>query len=106
MPNAARHAFGLFVRQEIARTGTAIMFGSEARGRRVEPYAGIRAAGYGIVDVGVFQRLHRRVELRAQLDNAGDRFYATSMLFAARAGNVPGNPRTFTLSLHFHTLSK
>jgi iron complex outermembrane recepter protein len=106
MPNAARHAFGLFVRQEIPRTGTALMFGSEARGRRFEPYAGIRAGGYGIFDVGVFQRLHRRVELRAQLDNAADRLYATAMLFAARAGNIPGNPRTFTLSLHFNTLGK
>jgi len=106
MPNAARHAFGLFVRQEIRRSGTAILFGSEARGRRYEPYAGIQAGGYGIVDVGIFQRLHRNVELRAQLDNAADRFYATSMLFAARAGNVPGNPRTFTISLHFNSLGK
>jgi iron complex outermembrane recepter protein len=106
MPNAARHAFGLFLRQEIQRTGTSLMFGAEARGRRYEPYANIRAAGYGILDIGLFQRLHKNVELRAQLDNAADRLYATAMLFAARAGNVPGNPRTLTFSLHFHSRAR
>lgn len=106
MPNAARHAFGLFVRQEIPRTGTSIMLGSEARSRRFEPYAGIRAGGYAIADVGIFQRVHKNVELRAQLDNATDRLYATAMLFAARAGSIPGSPRTLTFSLHFHSRPK
>jgi iron complex outermembrane receptor protein len=101
MPNAARHAFGLFVRYDVRKTGTGLMLGAEARGRRYEPYANIQAAGYGIWDAGVFQRLHRWVELRLQLDNASDRQYAMSSLFAARAGNMPGTPRTFTASLHF-----
>ncbi len=106
MPNAARHAFGLFARYEIPRTGTAISIGNESRGRRVEPYAAIAAAGYRIWDFGLFQRLGQRLELRFQLDNAFDRTYATASLFAARAGNWPGAPRTATVSLHFRTPSK
>ncbi len=101
MPNAARHAFGLFVRYDLRKSGTAFMLGSEVRGRRFEPYAGIQAAGYQIWDIGLFQRLHKFVELRLQLDNVADRQYALSSLFAARAGNMPGAPRTFTASLHF-----
>jgi iron complex outermembrane receptor protein len=103
MPNAARHAFGLFARYDLARTGTAISIGNESRSRRYEPYAGFSAAGYGIWDFGLFQRVARRVELRLQLDNAFDRVYATASLFAARAGNWPGAPRTVTASLHFFT---
>ncbi len=106
MPNAARHAFGIFARYEIPKTGTAISIGNEARSRRYEPYAGIQAAGYGIWDFGVFQKLARSVELRVQLDNAFDRNYATASLFAARAGNWPGAPRTLTASLHFRLPGK
>ncbi|MDX2179031.1 MAG: TonB-dependent receptor [Bryobacteraceae bacterium] len=103
MPNAARHAFGLFARYDIAGSGTAISVGNESRSRRYEPYAGFSASGYGIWDFGLFQRIARRVELRLQLDNAWDRVYATASLFAARAGNWPGTPRTFTASIHFFT---
>lgn len=106
LPNAPRLAFGFFARYDVRKTKTAFSIGQEARGLRVEPYAGIRAAGYGLWDFGLFQRLHRMVELRAQLDNAFDKIYATSSLFAARAGNWPGTPRTFTVSLHFNTLNR
>jgi hypothetical protein len=41
--------------------------------------------------------------LRATVDNATDRLYATASLFAARAGNMPGAPRTATIGLHFKT---
>jgi outer membrane receptor protein involved in Fe transport len=71
------------------------------RGRRFEPYAGFAAAGYAIWDFGIFQNLGSKLQLRAQLDNAMDKLYPTASLFAARAGNVPGNPRTFTIGLHF-----
>jgi len=103
MPNAARHAFGAFIRYDLRKTGTGITIGNEARGRRYEPYAAIQAAGYAIWDVGIFQRLQRNTELRFQLDNAFDRTYAMSSLFAARAGNMPGAPRTFTVSIHFRS---
>jgi iron complex outermembrane receptor protein len=102
LPNAARHAGGLFLRYDIRRTGTSLHIGSELRGRRYEPYAGFPAAGYGIWDFGLFQRLGKRLELRMQLDNSFDKLYAAASLFAARAGNVPGSPRTATLALHFH----
>lgn len=101
MPNAVRHAFGLHVRYEVKRTGTAFTVGSEARGEFFEPYAGTRSDGYGIWDFGVFQRAGRYVELRATVENAGDKVYGTALLFAARAGNMPGAPRTVTFSARF-----
>jgi iron complex outermembrane receptor protein len=101
LPNAARHAFGLFARYDIRKTGTALSAGNESRSRRYEPYANIQAAGYGIWDISVFQKITKWVELRVQVDNAFDKLYATSSLFAARAGNMPGAPRTLTAGLHF-----
>ncbi|MBM3788011.1 MAG: TonB-dependent receptor, partial [Acidobacteria bacterium] len=101
LPNAARHAGGLFLRYDIVKTGTAVHAGSELRGRRFEPYAGFAVGGYGLWDFGVFQKFGKKLELRLQLDNAFDRLYGTSSLFAVRAGNMPGNPRTFTAGLHF-----
>jgi iron complex outermembrane recepter protein len=103
LPNAARHAGGLFVRYDVNKTGTSLHVGSEMRGRRFEPYAGFAAAGYATWDFGIFQKLGPKLELRAQLDNSFDKLYATASLFAARAGNVVGNPRTFTLGLHFRS---
>ncbi len=101
LPNAARHSGGLFLRYDYQKTGTSLHIGSEMRGRRFEPYAGFAAAGYAIWDFGIFQNLGSKLQLRAQLDNAMDKLYPTASLFAARAGNVPGNPRTFTIGLHF-----
>ncbi|MFN7542186.1 MAG: TonB-dependent siderophore receptor [Acidobacteriota bacterium] len=101
LPNVARHAGGVFVRYDYERTGTSLHVGSEARGRRFEPYAGFAAGGYAVFDVGVFQKIGPRLELRAQLDNAFDRLYGTASLFAARAGNMPGAPRTASIGLHF-----
>ncbi len=104
LPNAARHSAGLFARYDVRRTGTAVSLGAEALGRREEVYADIPVAGYAIWDVGLFQKLTNRLEIRAQLDNMLDRHYPTTALFAARAGVFPGSPRTFTASLHFRTL--
>jgi iron complex outermembrane receptor protein len=106
LPNAPRHAFGLFARYDIRKTKTGLTIGNESRGRRFEPYAGFPAAGYGIWDFGVFQQVHRMLELRVQLDNGFDKQYAASSLFVARAGNVPGAPRTVTMSLHFRSLGR
>jgi iron complex outermembrane recepter protein len=103
LPNAVRHAAGLFLRYDLPGTKTSFMMGNESRGRRFEPYAGFPAAGYAIWDFGVFQRLTRHIEFRAQLDNAFDKLFATASLFAARAGNMPGNPRIVTFSLHVST---
>lgn len=101
LPNAARHAGGLFVRYDVRRMRSSLHAGGEMRGRRYEPYAAFAAAGYSIWDFGYFQQLGKGLELRLQLDNSFDRLYASSSLFAARAGNVPGSPRTFTVGLHF-----
>lgn len=103
LPNAARHAGGIFLRYDYVKTGTSLHVGSEIRSRRFEPYAGFAAGGYGIWDFGIFQRVGSKLEVRAQLDNAMDKLYATASLFAARAGNIPGNPRTATIGLHFKT---
>ncbi len=103
LPNVARHAGGVFLRYDYQRSGTSVYLGSELRSRRFEPYAGFAAGGYATLDVGLFQRLGSRLELRATVDNATDRLYATASLFAARAGNMPGAPRTATIGLHFKT---
>lgn len=104
LPNAARHSAGLFVRYELQKTGTSLLAGAEALGRRLEPYAGFPVAGYAVWDFGLFQRLSDKLELRFQLDNAFDRHYPTTALFATRAGTFPGAPRTVTVSLQFKTL--
>ena len=101
LPNAVRHAFGLHMRYELHKIRTAFTVGSEARGKFFEPYAGTQASGYGIFDFGVFHKIHRNAELRATLENAANRAYGTALLFAARAGIMPGAPRTVTFSIRF-----
>jgi len=101
LPNAARHSAGLYARYDFAKTGTAVTIGSEARSRRSQPYSDNVAGGYALLDLGLTQRIGKNLELRAQLNNAFDRFYATVTLFALRVGNMPGDPRTATVSLHF-----
>ena len=75
-----------------ARTARAWLYVAE----RLEPYAGIRAPAYTVVDFHFYQPLGRLAQLHLKLENAFDTVYATSSLFAARAGNFPGQPRTFS----------
>lgn len=103
LPNAARHALGLFTRVDLARQ-LAAGVGVTAVGERLEPYAGIRAPGFTVVDLYAYRRLGNHAQLQVQLENVFDTVYATSSLFAARAGNFPGQPRTLSVLLSFRGL--
>lgn len=102
MPNAPAHKFGLFTRVDLPH-GVGVGGAVEAVGDREEPFAGIRAPGYTVVDAHYFQQLGDRFELRARLENLFNVEYAASSLFAARAGNIPGQPRTFSIALSVHS---
>jgi len=102
MPNAPAHKFGLFTRVDLPH-GAGIGGAIESVGDREEPFAGIRADGYTVVDAHYFQQIGDRLQLRARLENIFDVKYATSSLFAARAGNFPGQPRTFSIALTVHS---
>jgi outer membrane receptor for Fe3+-dicitrate len=50
-----------------------------------------------------YQQVGARSRLLLRLENIFDERYAASSLFAARAGNVPGQPRTFSIQLTLST---
>ena len=52
-----------------------------------------RLPGY---ETDFYLPLGRLAQLHLKLENAFDTVYATSSLFAARAGNFPWQPRTFS----------
>lgn len=98
MPNAAPHAFGLFTRVDLPY-GAAAAGSFEHTGDREEPFAAIRAPAFSVVDLHYHQQLGSRVKVLARVDNLLDERYAASSLFAARVGNFPGQPRTFSIQL-------
>lgn len=100
MPNAAPHAVGLFTRLDLPR-GAAVSGSVQYVGRREEPFAGIAAPAYTTVDLQYFQRLSRIARLQIRCENVFDAQYASSSLFAARAGNIPGQPRTASVAVTF-----
>ncbi|HMV84493.1 MAG TPA: TonB-dependent receptor [Blastocatellia bacterium] len=98
LANAPRHTTGLFTRYNFTeRTG--IGLGVEQVSDRVEPFAGIRADGYAILDLSFYQQLTKPARLQLQITNVTNERYAMSSLFAARAGNFPGQPRAFVVTL-------
>ncbi len=101
LANAPRHTTGLFTRYNfLERTG--IGFGLEQLSERVEPFAGIRAAGYVIGDIGLYHELNSWSRMQLQVTNFANSTYRSSILFATRAGIIPGQPRaiifTFTVN--------
>ena len=100
LPNAAPHSLGLFSRMELF-ADTAAGLGLTHIGERIEPYAGIKAAAYTVLDLFVYRQLGRFAEVQLKLENAFDTVYATSSLFSSRAGNFPGQPRTFSVLITF-----
>jgi outer membrane receptor for monomeric catechols len=100
MPNAAPHAVGLFARLDLPWQA-ALGVAAEVIGDRQEPFAGIAAPGYHTVDMQYTQTFASRVRLLIRCDNLMDARYAASSLFAARAGNFPGQPRTISVALTF-----
>ena len=100
LPNAAPHSLGLFSRMELF-ADTAAGLGLTHIGERLEPYAGIKASAYTVVDLFLYRQLGRFAELQVKLENAFDTVYATSSLFSSRAGNFPGQPRTVSVLVTF-----
>jgi iron complex outermembrane recepter protein len=98
MPNAAPHEMGVFTRIDLP-AGAAVGGSVEYVSEREEPFAGIRAPEYGVVDLHYFQQLGPRLRLLVRVENVFDTQYAASSLFAARAGNMPGQPRTASMAL-------
>lgn len=101
LANAPRHTAGLFTRYNfLKRTGFG--FGLEQVSERIEPFAGIRADGYVIADAGIYHELNAWARVQLQVTNLANSTYATSSLFLARAGNLPGQPRAiiFTLTVN------
>lgn len=98
MPNAPPHTVGLFTRVDLPLGGAAS--GSLGYvGRREEPFAGIVAPAYTVVDLQYFQQITSAARLLVRCENVFDVEYAASALFAARAGNIPGQPRTLSVAL-------
>jgi iron complex outermembrane recepter protein len=98
LANAPQHTAGLFARYNfLKRTG--IGFGLESLSERVEPFAGIRADGYAIADVAIYQEFNAWSRLQFQVTNVANSTYSASSLFAARAGNIPGQPRALIVTL-------
>ena len=98
LPNVAPHLVGLFTRLDVTRT-TSLAVSLQHVGDREEPYAGIRAKAFTIADAHVYQTLTDWLRVQVRLENVFDRRYATSSLFAARAGNFPGQPRTLSVQV-------
>lgn len=98
LANAPRHTTGLFTRYNfLPRTGFG--FGLEQVSERVEPFAGIRAAGYTIADAGIYHEFNGWSRVQLQVTNLANSTYGSSILFAARAGIMPGQPRAVIVTL-------
>lgn len=98
LANAPRHTTGLFTRYNfLPRTG--LGFGLEQVSERVEPFAGIRAAGYTITDAGIYHDFNSWSRVQLQVTNLANSTYRSSILFAARAGIMPGQPRAVMVTL-------
>lgn len=98
LPNVAPHLLGLFTRLDVTRT-TSVAASLQHVGDREEPYAGIRAKAFTIADAHVYQTVTDWLRVQVRLENVFDTKYATSSLFAARAGNFPGQPRTLSVQV-------
>jgi iron complex outermembrane receptor protein len=98
LPNAAPHKVGLFTRVDLPWQG-AIGGSLEYVGDREEPFAGLRAPAYTVVDAHYFQQVTPRLRVLLRVDNVFDVRYSASSLFAARVGNIPGQPRTASVAL-------
>lgn len=97
-PNAAPHKAGLFTRIDLPH-GAAVGAALESVAEREQPFAGLRAPGYTVVDTNYFQQLTPHLRLLVRVDNVFDRRYSASSLFAPRVGNIPGPPRTASVQL-------
>ena len=98
LANVSPHTVGFFTRYDITRE-IGVGFSGELVDERIEPFAGIVAPAYNVFDANYYHTFFKRFRLDLKLENIADERYAVSSLFAARAGNFPGQPRTFSAGL-------
>ena len=96
LANVSPHTVGFFTRYDFTRE-IGVGFSGRFVDDRLEPFAGIEAPAYQVFDLSYYHTFLKRFRLDAKLENIADREYAVSSLFASRAGNFPGQPRTFSI---------
>lgn len=105
LANVSPNTAGFFTRYDLTRT-IGVGFSGEFVDDRIEPFAGLKAPAYKTFDLSYYQTFLRRFRFNLKLENIADRVYSTSSLFAFRAGNFPGQPRTFSASLTILSFKK
>lgn len=105
LANVSPNTAGFFTRYDLTRT-IGVGFSGEFVDDRIEPFAGLKAPAYKTFDLSYYQTFFKRFRLNLKLENIADRVYSTSSLFAFRAGNFPGQPRTFSASLTILSFKK
>ena len=98
LPNVPKNTVGFFTRYDIT-SEIGVGFGGEFVGNRVEPFANLKSPSYKTFDLSYYHTFFKRFRLNLKLENVGDKVYSLSSLFNSRAGNFPGQPRTFSASL-------
>lgn len=98
LPNVPANTVGFFTRYDLTNS-IGVGFGGEFVGDRIEPFANLKAPSYKTFDLSYYHTFFRRFRLNAKLENLANEKYALSSLFAARVGNFPGQPRTFSAGL-------
>lgn len=98
MPNVPANTAGFFTRYDLT-SEIGVGFGGEFVGDRVEPFANLKSPAYKTFDLSYYHTFAKRFRLNLKVENIGNEVYSLSSLFNARAGNFPGQPRTFSASL-------
>lgn len=98
LPNVPTNTLGFFTRYDFTPE-IGVGFGGEFVGDRIEPFANLKSPAYKTFDANYYQTFFKRFRLNLKLENVFNEVYSLSSLFNARAGNFPGQPRTFTASL-------
>lgn len=98
MPNVPANTVGFFTRYDVT-SAIGVGFGGEFVGDRIEPFANLKSPAYKTFDLSYYHTFFKRFRLNLKMENVGNEVYSLSSLFAARVGNFPGQPRTFSASL-------
>ncbi len=98
MPNVSPNTFGFFTRYDLT-SSIGFGVGGEFVDDRIEPFANLKSPAYKTFDLNYYQTFFNRFRLNMKMENVGNEVYSLSSLFNSRAGNFPGQPRTFSASL-------
>ncbi|HMS40854.1 MAG TPA: TonB-dependent receptor, partial [Pyrinomonadaceae bacterium] len=98
LPNVPVNTVGFFTRYDLT-SEIGIGIGGEFVGDRIEPFANLKSPSYKTFDLSYYHTFLKRFRLNLKMENVGNEVYSLSSLFNPRAGNFPGQPRTFSASL-------